>query len=205
VLGFPNPVNEKAARVVAGGVVVMAVVTLLTGWQWVIGVMALGFLARVLTGPRLSLLGQFATRLVAPRLGAPTMVPGPPKRFASGIGLALTAVAAIASFGFGATLPATTLVAVVLVFALMESVIGFCTGCWLFGLLMKLGLIPRETCEACDNVWDRYGGRPTEVGPLVSPRITERELAAVAAALRRGQQLHEVRPLEEHRRVPGRR
>jgi hypothetical protein len=32
VLGFPNPVNEKAARAVAGGVALLAVITLLTGW-----------------------------------------------------------------------------------------------------------------------------------------------------------------------------
>jgi hypothetical protein len=181
----------------------MAVVTLLTSWHWIIAVMALGFLARVVSGPTLSLLGQFATRVVAPRLGPPKLVPGPPKRFAQVVGLTFTAVAALASLGFGATLLATALIAVVLVFALMESVIGFCAGCWLFGLLMKAGIIPREVCEACNNIWARYGGRPAEVGPLVIPRITEREVAAVTDALPRGQQLDKIRPLEEHRRFPG--
>ncbi|MGH9271283.1 MAG: DUF4395 family protein, partial [Ilumatobacteraceae bacterium] len=58
--------------------------------------LALGFLARVLAGPTLSPLGQLATRVVAPRLGRPRLVPGPPKRFAQSIGLALT-TAAVAS------------------------------------------------------------------------------------------------------------
>jgi hypothetical protein len=44
---------------------------------------------------------------------------------------------------------------VLLVFALLESVAGFCAGCWLFGRLMALGLIPASTCEACADIWSR--------------------------------------------------
>lgn len=111
-----------------------------------------GFAARVLTGPKLSLLGQLATRVVAPRLGMPKFVPGPPKRFAQAIGLVLTTVAAVAALGSGAQTLALALIAVLLVFALLESVFGFCAGCWLFGRLMSLGLIPDEVCEACNAV-----------------------------------------------------
>ncbi|WP_344805263.1 DUF4395 domain-containing protein [Microlunatus ginsengisoli] len=169
VLGFPNPVNEKAARAVAGGVALLCILTLLTGWEWLLVVIAAGFLARVLTGPRLSVLGQLATRVIAPRLGAPIWVPGPPKRFAQAIGLTLTGLAAIAGLGFGATMLASALITVVLVFALMESVIGFCAGCWLFAQLMRVGVIPASTCEACNDVQRRYGRQPVEVGPLQTP------------------------------------
>ena len=141
--------NEKAARVVAGGVAVLAVLTLATGWRWLLVPIVLGFLARVLTGPRLSPLGLFATRVVAPRLGRPKLVPGPPKRFAQAIGLTLTTVAAVAALGFEATTLATVLLVILLAFALLESVVGFCAGCWLFGRLMALGVIPQATCEAC--------------------------------------------------------
>jgi hypothetical protein len=151
ILGFPHPVNEKASRVVAGGVAVLAVVTLATGWRWLLVVIALGFLARVLTGPKLSPLGQVATRVVAPRLGRPKLVPGPPKRFAQAIGLTLTTIAAVAALAFGATTLTTVLLSILLVFALLESVAGFCAGCWLFGRLMALGVIPEATCEACAN------------------------------------------------------
>ena len=151
VFGFPNPVNEKAARTVAAGVGLLAVATLVTGWHWIIAIMAVGFLARVLTGPKLSVLGQLATRVIAPRLGMPKFVPGPPKRFAQAIGLTLTTVAAIASLAFGAHLLAIVLVSVLLIFATLESVVGFCAGCWLFARLMALGLIPAEVCEACAN------------------------------------------------------
>lgn len=155
VFGFPNPVNEKAARVVAGGVAVIALVTLLTGWHWLLVPMALGFLARVLTGPTLSPLGQLATRVVAPRLGAPTLVPGPPKRFAQSVGLALTTVAAAASLALDRPVVASGLLGVLVVFAALESAVGFCAGCWMFGQLMRLGFVPEQTCVACADIWRR--------------------------------------------------
>ena len=40
---------------------------------------------------------------------------------------------------------------------------------WLFGQLMRLGVIPRSTCEACNDVLARYGLEPKEVGPLTVP------------------------------------
>ena len=155
--GFPNPVNEKAARVVAGGVVLLSLLTLITGRHWLIVPLALGFGARVATGPKLSLLGRLATQLIAPRLGLPKFVPGPPKRFAQAIGLVLTTAAAVLSLGFGLTAVGTALIVVLLIFATLEAVVGFCAGCWLFGLLMRAGIIPADTCEACNNVWTRYG------------------------------------------------
>jgi hypothetical protein len=155
VFSFPNPVNEKAARVVAGGVALLTIVTLVTGWQWLIGVLALGFLARVVSGPTLSPLGQLATRVVAPRLGPPKLVPGPPKRFAQAIGLTVTTLAAVATLGFGWDTLAYGLIVLLLAFATLESVFGICAGCWMFGRLMRLGVIPEEMCEACNDVWAR--------------------------------------------------
>ena len=155
MFGFPNPVNEKAARVVAGGVAIMALVTLMTGWHWLLVPLALGFLARVLSGPTLSPLGQLATRVVAPRLGPPALVAGPPKRFAQSIGLVLTATAAVASLMLDRSDVASVLLGVLVVFATLESVVGFCAGCWVFGQLMRLGLVPEQTCIACADIWRR--------------------------------------------------
>ena len=150
-LGFPAIVNEKAARVVAGLVVLVAGVALLTGWLWLTAVLAVGFALRVASGPRFDPFGQLATKVIAPRLGEPVLVPGPPKRFAQAVGLVLTLVAT----GFlVAGLPAVTtaLLAVLLVFATLESVFGFCAGCYAFGLLMRAGLVPEETCAACNDI-----------------------------------------------------
>src|SRR5438105_11518527 len=101
---FPNPVNEVSARLVAAGVVLMTAVVLAFGQHWLLIPLAYGFLARVATGPTLSPLGQLVTRGVTPRFGgAGRPVPGPPKRFAHGIGATLTASAARQYFGFLAT------------------------------------------------------------------------------------------------------
>jgi hypothetical protein len=153
LLSFPNPVNEKAARVVAAAVAVLAAVTLATGWQWLLVVLAYGFWARVLTGPTLSPLGRFATAVAAPRLGPPRYVAGPPKRFAQGIGAGVTTIAAICGLALGWTTAAEVLTALILVFATLESVFAFCVGCRLFGVLMTTGVIPDSICADCANIW----------------------------------------------------
>ncbi len=154
MLGFPDVVNEKAARVVAGGVAVIGLVTLATGWYWLLVPLALGFLARVLTGPRLSPLGQLATRVVAPRLGTPRLVPGPPKRFAQSIGLAFS-LTALLSVALGRPGLAAVLLGVLVAFATLESVVGFCAGCWMFAQLMRAGVLPEDVCVACRDIWRR--------------------------------------------------
>lgn len=157
VFTFPNPVNEVSARLVAAGVVALTLVILGFHQTWLIAVLALGFVARVLSGPTLSPLGQFVTRVVTPALPFPEkLVPGPPKRFAQGIGATLSVTAAVAHFGFGATPVALVLVALITVAATLESVLGFCLGCYAFGLLMRAGVIPTDVCEACNDLSLRH-------------------------------------------------
>jgi hypothetical protein len=139
--------------VVAGVVAITGVVVLLTGWHWLLVVLAYGFWARVLTGPTLSPLGRLAMRVVAPRLGAPKYVAGPPKRFAQGIGAALASVAAVLALGLGLDTAADVLTGMLVVAATLESVFALCPGCRLFAVLMRAGLVPRETCERCANIW----------------------------------------------------
>jgi hypothetical protein len=155
LIGFPNPVNEKAARVVAGGVVLMALAAIAFELEWLLIVIALGFLARVLTGPKLSPLGRLATKVVAPRLGEPKYVPGPPKRFAQAMGLTMSTAAVLLYFVFDAHTAAWVVTGVLAGAATLESVFALCLGCQVFAGLMRLGLIPEETCEACADIWAR--------------------------------------------------
>jgi hypothetical protein len=156
-LGFPNPVNEKAARTVAAGVLVLAGLTLalsLTAgprWLWISAVLAAGFIARVLAGPRFSPLGRLATQLIAPRLGEPKLVAGPPKRFAQAIGAVVTGAATV-STAVGAVGLAQALLGLIIIAAGLESVFAVCLGCLVFAVLMRAGVVPEETCEACANV-----------------------------------------------------
>lgn len=151
VVGFPDPVNEKAARVVAAGVLVLGVVILVTRQGWLLVPLAYGFWARVLTGPTMSPLGQLATRVVAPRLGAPNPVPGSPKRFAQGMGLVFTTSALVLWFA-GLQLAALALIGLLVVAAFLESVLAYCLGCVVFALLMRVGIIPSTVCERCANL-----------------------------------------------------
>ena len=150
---FPNPVNEVSARLVAGGVVLMALGVLVGGQMWLLVPLAYGFVARVLTGPTLSPLGQLVTRVVTPRLGVPPKpVPGPPKRFAQGIGATVSVTALVLHFGLGLTGAAQALLAVLLAAATLESVFAYCIGCRVFALLMRWGVIPDSVCESCNDL-----------------------------------------------------
>jgi hypothetical protein len=158
IFGFPNPVNEVAARTVAAGVLVLTTATILlstlagSGWLWLTAVLAYGFVARALAGPRLSPLGQLATRVVAPRIGHPKLVAGPPKRFAQAMGAAMSLTAVVLHFAFAADTAALIVLGLVVVAATLESVFGFCVGCTVFAGLMRAGLVPEETCAACANI-----------------------------------------------------
>lgn len=90
------------------------------------------------------------TRVVTPRLPvAPRYVPGPPKRFAQGIGAVVSTSAAILALGFGLTTEAEVLLGLLVVAATLESVFALCIGCRLFALLMRAGVIPAASCEEC--------------------------------------------------------
>ncbi len=150
---FPHPVNEYAARSVAAMVFVLALVIIVADVSWLLFVLAYGFLARVLTGPKLSPMGLLATRLIAPRvLRRSKAVAGPPKQFAQTIGLAFSTAALVLVYGFGLVGAAQAVLGVLVLFAGLEAFAGFRAGCFAFGYLMRWGLIPPETCERCNNL-----------------------------------------------------
>ena len=150
LFSFPNPVNETSARIVAGVVAGLAVLTIAFQQGWLLPVLAYGFVARSLTGPTLSPLGLFATQVVTPRLHlAHRYSPGPAKRFAQTIGAVFTVTATVLWFAAGEHVAALALVGVIAVFATLEAAFGLCVGCRAFYLGMRLGLVPPHVCEDC--------------------------------------------------------
>jgi len=165
LFSFPDPVNEVAARLVAGGVVLMSLATLVFGLEWMLVVLAYGFVARVCTGPTLSPLGQLVTRGLVPRLPfVEKPVSGPPKRFAQGIGAVLTVTAVVLAYGFGEAGAAYVLVGMLVVAAGLESFLGLCLGCKAFALLVRKGVIPESVCVECTDIWGRVPA-PTSTSP----------------------------------------
>jgi hypothetical protein len=150
IIGFPDPVDEVSARLVAAGVVTLSVLAIALDQPWLLLVIAYGFVARVLTGPRLSPLGLLVTRVVRPRLAVePRLVPGPPKRFAQGMGVAFSLTAAVLAFGFDQRGAAYVVLGMLVVAASLEAFLGLCLGCRIFSLLMKVGVIPESVCVRC--------------------------------------------------------
>jgi len=150
---FPNPVNEVSARLVAGGVVLLSLITIGFDLPWLTLLIAYGFIARVIAGPRLSPLGLLVTKVITPALPFDErLVAGPPKRFAQAVGVVFSVAAAILAVGLGYTTAAYIVLAVLIVFATLESVFGICVGCRVFAVLMHFGIIPDEVCERCSNL-----------------------------------------------------
>jgi hypothetical protein len=155
LFSFPNPVNDKAARVVAGVVLATVILVLATGWYWLLIPLAYGFWARVLTGPKLSPLGWIAQNVIAPRLGPKKPVPGPPKRFAQGIGAIMSTTALVLAFAVSHGAADIVLI-LFLPAAGLESILGYCLGCKIFGSLMRIGLIPERACAECADISLRW-------------------------------------------------
>lgn len=153
LFSFPNPVNEVSARLVAAGVVLMSLTALVFQLEWLVVVIALGFIARVATGPTLSVLGQLVTRVITPRLPIPAKpVPGPPKRFAQGIGVVFAVTSAVLLLGFDADLAGWIVLGALAAAATLESAFAFCLGCQIFAVLIRVGLVPASVCEACNDI-----------------------------------------------------
>ena len=153
IFSFPNPVNEVSARLVAAGVVVLALVTIVFDLPWLTLLIAYGFIARVAAGPRFSPLGLLVTKVLTPALPfKEKLVPGPPKRFAQAIGVVFSVTAAVLAVGLGLTTAAYVVLGVLAFFAFLESAFGLCVGCRVFAVLMKVGVIPEAVCEECNNL-----------------------------------------------------
>ena len=154
---FPELINEVAARLVAIGVLVLSSVVLFLLIDknnyvlFFLSILIYGFLARVSSGPKISPLALFVTKLLVPRLNfKEKLVPGPPKRFAQGIGLIFSLSTAI-TFLINLNSISIILISTLILFAALEAFIGFCAGCKVFKLLMNIGLIPNDVCEKCSN------------------------------------------------------
>ncbi len=152
---FPDYVNENAARWVAFFVVILTAVSFFFPESYLVVPLSFGFLARTLYGPRYSPTAQFVLKILIPFLKVSNKeVPGPPKRFAQLVGF-LFSFTAICLLWVNHLFAYKIVLGILLFFASLESFLGFCAGCFAFGLMMKIGLIPEDVCERCNNI--NYG------------------------------------------------
>jgi hypothetical protein len=80
-------------------------------------------------------------------------VAGPPKRFAQGMGAVMSVTAAVLALGFHERGAAYVLLGFLIGAATLESVFAYCLGCRIFAVLMRVGVVPAEVCDRCNNLW----------------------------------------------------
>jgi Domain of unknown function (DUF4395) len=154
LFSFPHPVNETSARVVAAGVVGVSAAAVALDQPWLMVPLTYGFAARVATGPKLSPLGQIATKVVTPRIDVKHKYsPGPPKRLAQAMGLGMSAAALTLHYRSRRPAAAKAVLGALIGAAGLEAAFGICLGCKLFALGMRLGLVPEQVCERCADIW----------------------------------------------------
>ncbi|MBK8398121.1 MAG: DUF4395 domain-containing protein [Leptospiraceae bacterium] len=149
---FPEIVNENAARIVAFFVMILSSYVIYSKSITVMIVLLYGFIARVLYGPKYEPFARLTLHIIIPlfKIGdRPT--PGIPKRFAQLIGLLFSLTASILLI-LGYQLEFTITLSILCFFASLEALIGFCAGCYVFGYLMKWGIVPQDVCERCSNI-----------------------------------------------------
>ncbi|HET7801229.1 MAG TPA: DUF4395 domain-containing protein [Humibacillus xanthopallidus] len=159
---FPTVVDDVTVRLIAAVVLVIGVVALGTQQWWLYAVLAVDFTLRAELGPKASPIAQLVNRWIRPAVPAakrPTA--GPPKRFAATIGAVMTVAATalwlvnVATGSAGAITGVVVIGAVMVLFPLLEAAFGFCVGCRLFAVLMRLGVVPEEVCLDCADITRR--------------------------------------------------
>lgn len=149
---YPDVVNENATRIVASTVVVLGLLTIgLPNWIS-LGILFYGFTARVLYGPKFEPFAYIVSQILVPKWKIPFKpTAGPPKRFAQLIGF-LFVLTAGSLFFANQTFYFRLTLSILVFFASLEAFVGFCAGCFFFAILMKIGLIPEDVCEKCNNL-----------------------------------------------------
>ena len=143
-------VNENEVRAAAGVTMVLGAVAFSYAYftrqyiplQIVATLFFVEFLTRVVVGLRCSPIGLLARAMTSNR--PPEWVSAKPKRFAWTLGLAMTfAMTIITNSGIRGTLPRTICV-ICLTLMWMESALGLCLGCQIYGLLVRRGWKPAD-------------------------------------------------------------
>ena len=128
-------IDERAARIVGVFVLASALGYLLTGWMAWLWLLGFDFYSRIFRCDWSVF--RWVAMMIRERYFAPKMVDAAPKMFAARLGLAM-AVAATLLHGIGWLVAAKVAMIFLLAAATLESVLGFCLGCWLHGLLPKI-------------------------------------------------------------------
>jgi hypothetical protein len=143
-------VQEVVVRTVAGQVFLLSLLALGLKFPWLALALAVDFGIRALVTPRWSLLSLIARDLVVPAFRLQDQsIPFAPKRFAAAIGFSLSAAAFLLAM-LTTTWAWIAPLAILCLFSALESFLGFCAGCKIYGVLMRLHIVPEHDCPQCN-------------------------------------------------------
>ena len=131
-------IDARAPRTNQAVVGVVALVAVVTGWWWLLAVLALQLAVGLTFGRRFCLPCVAYFELIQPRFGEGPLEDARPPRAANVVGLVVLALASIA-YAVGVPVVGAALGALVAMLALLAAATGFCTGCEAY----KLGCLLR--------------------------------------------------------------
>lgn len=121
-------IDSRAPRFNQAVVGVLATVGVLTGWWWILGLLALQLAIGLTLGRRFCLPCLAYFELMQPVLGEGRLEDSRPPRFANMVGVSFLSVATVA-FVLGVDAVGTVLGSLVALLALLASATGLCAGC----------------------------------------------------------------------------
>ncbi len=133
-------VNESQSRLVAGQVVLLSFIYLLSLWWPILLFLTIDFFLRGFKLGKYSPLNIVAKAIVKKFYITGKQVDQAPKRFAAKLGfifsllILILHLVGLSVLSFGVTI-------VLILLAILESVFGYCVGCQIYNLGLKMGLI----------------------------------------------------------------
>jgi hypothetical protein len=138
-------IDSRAPRVNQATIGVLSVVAVLTGWSWLLALLALQLAVGLTFGRRFCLACVAYFELVQPRFGEGPLEDSRPPRVANMVGLGVLGAAALA-YAAGQPLVGAVLGGLVAGLALIAAATGFCTGCEAYKLACRLTGRPFVSC-----------------------------------------------------------
>ena len=139
-------IDSRAPRFNQAVVGVVSVLAVLTGWWWLLALLAAQLAIGLTFGRRFCLPCLAYFELVQPRFGEGPLEDSRPPRVANMVGIAVLGAAAVA-YAAGWTAVGAGLGLLVAALALVAAVTGFCTGCETYKLGRRLSGKPFVSCR----------------------------------------------------------
>ena len=138
-------IDSRAPRFNQAAIGVLSLVAVVSGWHWLVGLLALQLALGLALGRRWCLPCLTYFELVQPRFGEGPLEDSRPPRVANMVGVAVLGASTLA-YALGWGLAGTALALLVAALALLAATTGFCTGCEAYKLGRRLTGRPFVSC-----------------------------------------------------------